>query len=745
MYRLPKKSKYLPETAGVNASSYAQKEHNLIIDKFLGVDFTNGEFITDYRRSPDAKNTVWGTNPYLYDTRTGRGKAFENRIVDSNGNSKVNGIHHFKDGTADEVLIHIGTELFKWVDGSEPTKIIDSEYEYFLDAPSTSFMMEGNLFILTGKKYLVYDGARLQPVEDYDGTFIPTTVIGRQPTGGGTAYEAVNILTDYHKNDFYAYYKTEEQTATFSGDGTTTEFTISTTKALTEDAVIVYIGDVLMTNVINYSFDYETKTLKFVIAPESGTNNITVKYFVKEWIAEYKLDSKPITNGSVTVFKLNANGVWVKFPETEGEGSEAVTNYTVNYTDGVVTFAEAPTELEGLGGVDNIRIQFEKSYAQGEVRPERPINKCTIFGIYGGENDSRVFLSGNADYINEDWYSGLYDATYFPDNGFAFIGNNDSAIMGYIKQYDTQIVVKENNQVDGSAWLRTYNIDETGMPKFTLEQGAVGTGAYSKYAFAYLNAIPIMLSRYGVMKVVGTNVDNQRMIQQASEKINSRLVNELNLDKAIGVEYQDKYYLFVNERVYVCDARMQYTDTLGNTQYEWMLWDKMNATAVKVVNDKLYMGYDGMLFALKPLDMSGKYLDDYFDGVRWQTREIEAYWTTPSLYLGSVATKKRINSIFVLFNKTNRVRCEITATFDNTKTFGLGTFDRPECFDLREFNLGKFTLAGEYVTCVFRESAKFERIDNVSIKLKKIIDDEPKGVSFGADLIQINYQFKDNF
>ena len=40
-------------------------------------------------------------------------------------------------------------------------------------------------------------------------------------------------------------------------------------------------------------------------------------------------------------------------------------------------------------------------------------------------------LSGNAQYRNYDWYSGMNDPTYWADTAYAVLGTQQSAIVGY--------------------------------------------------------------------------------------------------------------------------------------------------------------------------------------------------------------------------------------------------------------------------------------------------------------------------
>lgn len=70
-------------------------------------------------------------------------------------------------------------------------------YDGMNNARSTAFSHDGKLYILDGQSYLVAtetgDTVGVTPVSEY--AFTPTTVIGAPAAGGGTPFEAVNLLT----------------------------------------------------------------------------------------------------------------------------------------------------------------------------------------------------------------------------------------------------------------------------------------------------------------------------------------------------------------------------------------------------------------------------------------------------------------------------------------------------------------------------------------------------------------------
>ena len=163
---------------------------------FRGVDFTSDPAIVNLSRSPDALN-VWknyeDTQGECIETRPGYQKL-------GNFNEYIYGFYIFKG----KAIIHAGNNLYLWNNfPSNPAeeKIILKDD---MNTQKSSFaIFDDNLYILDGLHYLVYDGENLKNVVDTD-TYIPTTTIGRDPSGGGEMFEDVNLLSPYRKNSFLA-------------------------------------------------------------------------------------------------------------------------------------------------------------------------------------------------------------------------------------------------------------------------------------------------------------------------------------------------------------------------------------------------------------------------------------------------------------------------------------------------------------------------------------------------------------
>lgn len=224
---------------------------------FKGVDFSNDPGIVSLQRSPDALN-IWknysNTQGMCIETRPGYRELI-------NFNEKINGIFIYKKTLA---IIHAGEKLYAWegFPGNEnsPT-ILKSDMK---NERSQMYLFGGDLYINDGDHFLKYDGENLKDVADE--AYVPTTTIGRKPSGGGTLYEDVNLLTGQRINTFLA-------------DGTSTEYYLDSTEIDSVDKVT--IDDVEINN-DEYSVNLLKGLITFNTAPEEpkvlGQDNVAIKF-----------------------------------------------------------------------------------------------------------------------------------------------------------------------------------------------------------------------------------------------------------------------------------------------------------------------------------------------------------------------------------------------------------------------------------------------------------------------------------
>lgn len=163
----------------------AEPKYSATIEYFRGIDLLNSPSNVDESRSPAAPNMI---RDQVGKVRKRMG--YTTRATAPNG-GRINGVH-FLNG---ERLIHAGTKLYKLA-GAEWTELADG----MADARSKSFSFDGKLYLLDGNAYRVYDGTAVKAVSEE--AYVPTIIISRSPDGGGTTYEALNLLGLSWKESF---------------------------------------------------------------------------------------------------------------------------------------------------------------------------------------------------------------------------------------------------------------------------------------------------------------------------------------------------------------------------------------------------------------------------------------------------------------------------------------------------------------------------------------------------------------
>ena len=220
---------------------------------FRGVDFSNKE--VSLVRSPNSIN-MWK------DYKNNLGKCIETRpdmeLVATYDNT-VYGLFFYKVGNNEMMLVHCGTKLYKVLDNVK-TEIFNG----MKPARSSAFIYNNIFYIKDGINYLRYDGSKCSQVIGY----IPTTSIGRKPSGGGTTYEDVNMLSAYRKN-------------TFLGDGESKDYFLDAQNIDGECPIVKVDGNAM---VYGTDFDYAPKIgkISFTVAPSphltDGRDNVEITY-----------------------------------------------------------------------------------------------------------------------------------------------------------------------------------------------------------------------------------------------------------------------------------------------------------------------------------------------------------------------------------------------------------------------------------------------------------------------------------
>ena len=357
-----------------------------------------------------------------------------------------------------------------------------------------------------------------------------------------------------------------------------------------------------------------------------------------------------LQNNPQTVFKLddtNIDSVELGEILTENGNWEVLKSdkYQVDTTTGQVTLSEAPGESPVLGR-DNVSIKYKKNILENTNK----INKCDIATLFGYDgNNNRIFVAGNREFTNYDFFCEQDDPTYWPDENFTKIGTEP--IVSYSRLTDGSLSIhKKQSDTDCTVYYRTSNMLNN-IEVFPLKDGVKNVGCISKYCNCNLVNDPLFLSDQGVFSCIGNN--GEKYAQQRSYYVNGKLIKEKNLEDAVATSFLGKYYLAINNHVYVADSRYLSYPRNAKTeqyQYEWWYWDNIPVRVFFTWNNELYFGTSNGNIC----KFNNRYIDN--------NKEIKSYWETPFLELNNTQAAKTIKDITLILNPN--VSSDITLGYE---------------------------------------------------------------------------------
>lgn len=608
------------------------------IETFKGVDLNSSPSNVETYRSPNAPNMM----------RDVPGKVRKRQGYEKTAayGGRINGVHILKDIEAGEEkeLIHAGDKLY--LDGA----VI---YEGMADERSVGRQFYGKLFIFDGKKALCYgefeekeaaaaEGEEKPKVWEVraleDEAYIPTVIISRNPTGGGTTLEPLNLIGRKWKESFLS----------------------------------------------------------------DGTSKV------------YQL----------TTEKLDADAVEVRIMTKEGEWTDKKegTDFTVDREKGTVTFTTAPG-ASPVTGFDNVEITAAKTregYAD-------KINKCrimTLYGVNGGMD--RIFISGNPDYPNQDWYCKMNDGFFWGDLWYSTLGQDGSAIVGYIIINDRLAVLKSDAEEGRNVILRKGEI-ENDEAVFPIIGTLSGRGALGSHAFGHLGSEPLFLTDIGIMAITAADLTGEKYSQSRSYYIDNVLTAEKGLEDAFAYVWRDFYLISTGSgRVYLLDGLQKSYDRnspYSHFQYECYYWDNVPARVFWEDGEgRLCFGdAEGNTFRFYD-DMTSQtsYNDD---GVA-----IPARWDTPDLS-GKLFYKnknfRRVDLILAPAIATGvKVYAQVKGAWSEIFDSGItATF-----FDFDYVDFSELNFSTDDTPRTMGGKVKIKKVDKAAFSLRNEEKDEPFGI-----------------
>lgn len=434
----------------------------------------------------------------------------------------------------------------------------------------------------------------------------------------------------------------------------------------------------------------------------------------------YHLSFSGLDSAAVEAYVLDSGGNWVQ--KSEGQ------DFTVDRPAGIVNFNTAPGKSP-VSGEDNVKIIASRTVAGYADR----INKCRIgiaFGVNGAAD--RLFLAGNPDFINYDWYSGQNDPTYWGDTDYSVLGQSDSAIMGYSIVNARLAAHKNAPAAERNVILREGNLTDN-KPTFPIVNMLQGVGAVAQFSFANLATEPVFLTELGVYAITAADISGEKYAQNRSFFLNGKLLKEQNMKDAFAVVYKDMYWLALNGKAYILDGlQALQTDKsapYSNRQYAGFLCTGIPARVMWVEDNVLYFGSDGGQIRAFYTDTTSQqsYNDD--------GAPIYACWTTPDIFGKNFHRFKTFSQFYVGISAA--VATSVRAWARENGLWEEQFFDDTTAryFDWSQITWDKWSWSTDTTPQTIGQKIRIKKVDKAAFRVENDALNEP----FGLEHINIEF------
>jgi len=342
--------------------------------------------------------------------------------------------------------------------------------------------------------------------------------------------------------------------------------------------------------------------------------------------------------------------------EVDGEVWEA--SVIITDKSAIVRFYEAPPKPQ-TDGQDNVSIKYESIFGdQGRIM------NCTIFQVF----DNRVFASGNPQYPNVVWHSGLNDATYWSDLDYYNEGSDGSAVKGLVAGNNALWVFKEPSPDNASVFYHVPTIDSEYGKIYPSAHSSIATGCIGK---ATNFNDDIVFFGYQGMEGVSGDITTEQFVSHRSSLINSKLLNEKHYQNMILAEWEGYLMVIIENRAYLADSRAKFTNN-DHYEYEWFYWEfDKKITCADVINGILHLGTE-----------DGVYTLTNYKG------NVESYWVTPKDKFNAPNKQKTTNKRGCVVEATGDI--SVYAKLEDTEFEHIGTYNEIKDYFVSRIKRKKF-------------------------------------------------------
>ncbi len=305
-------------------------------------------------------------------------------------------------------------------------------------------------------------------------------------------------------------------------------------------------------------------------------------------------------DGKGTEFWLDRTNIDTDFVPIVKIDDKKVTNYTVDYEKGKITFNSAVSEPL-TDGQDNVSVEFSKTIENYR----KTILECTLLQVF----DNRVFFSGNPDYPNVVWHCSLDDPSYVSDLDYYREGMDTAQIRGLVAGNNALWVFREPSDANTNVFYHTPTIDDEYGKIYPSVHSSVTIGCVGR-AINFNDDI-VFFSERGMEGISG-DITTEQVAAHRSSLVDRKMIAEPGYKDMILAEWDGYLFVFIGDKAYLADSRTAFTNE-NHIEYDWFYWCmEKEITCAKVNNGILYLGTNDGVYTLTDL-----------------TSDIESYWTTP--------------------------------------------------------------------------------------------------------------------
>jgi len=388
----------------------------------------------------------------------------------------------------------------------------------------------------------------------------------------------------------------------------------------------------------------------------------------------------------------------------DGTEKTITTDYTVDLTNGVVTFTTAPQQA-----MDNVDIYWTLDDG------DRDIIEGMKFGtVFGGDVDARVFLYGNPTCQNRTYYSGLEDGVpsveYFPATAQVDIGASNFALTDLTRQYD-RLLATTNRPEAYYLTIGTESLDVTLVDNSHTTRLVPSVSTYPLNEIhgnvapgqgQLIDNYPVTIDKNALILWKATNVRDEKNMEDISQKIKLDLINmDLRAFKTLDHQSENQLWFGTEKRYYIFNYL---TKTFSRLKLE----DDM--THLEDLGNIVYTGTN-----TGKVCKWGEQFPDY-DG-----KIIKAHWEMNFSDFNASYLRKTMNRLWVLMQPQGESSAEVSF-ISNLKTSPIKKSISYHLQVLDSVNFANFSFQISNNPQPFRLKMKAKKFTN----LKVTIDNEER-------------------